>query len=154
MGFGIGVGWQQPIVAVQAAVSMADVPITTAILSFSQTIGGSLFVGVAQATFSNKLVREMHEKLPDLDSEMPLNNGAADLASHVPSQYLGQVLQAYSDGLVQTFIVATAMAALSIVGACFVEWKNIKNVDKQNTEAEIEVATSLNEPKDTLARNE
>lgn len=126
VGFGIGVGWQQPIVAVQAAVDMEDVPITTAILSFTQTMGGSVFVSVAQAAFSNKLVHELHAKMPDLDPALILDNGAADLSNHVPSQYLSSVIQAYSDSLVQTFIVAVVMAALSIVGACFVEWKNIK----------------------------
>ncbi|KAJ4150429.1 hypothetical protein LMH87_011179 [Akanthomyces muscarius] len=149
VGFGIGIGWQQPIVAVQAAVDMEDVPITTAILSFTQTIGGSLFVSVAQTAFSNKLVQELHATLPDLDPATILDNGAADLASHVPSKYLTQVVQAYSNGLVQTFIVATVMAALSIVGACFVEWRTIKSSKQGGTEAGIEATTMVNEPKRT-----
>ncbi|OAA41411.1 Major facilitator superfamily domain, general substrate transporter [Cordyceps fumosorosea ARSEF 2679] len=149
VGFGIGVGWQQPIVAVQAAVDMEDVPITTAILSFTQTIGGSLFVSVAQTAFSNKLVHDIHATLPDLDPGTILDNGAADLASHVPSKYLTQVLQAYSNGLVQTFVVATVMAALSIVGACFVEWRSIKSSKQGGGEARIEANTVVDEPKRT-----
>jgi hypothetical protein len=125
VGFGIGVGWQQPIVAVQAAVNMEDVPITTAILSFTQTIGGSLFVSVAQTAFSNKLVQELQTRTP-IDPAVVLDNGAADLSSHIPPEYLGQVIQSYSTALVQTFIVATAMVGVSIFGACFVEWKSIK----------------------------
>ncbi|KAM3527517.1 hypothetical protein NHJ13051_002931 [Beauveria bassiana] len=87
--FGIGVGWQQPIVAVQAAVDMKDVPITTAIISFAQTTGGSLFVIVAQTAFSNKLVQNIHATLPDMDPATIMANGAAGLASHVPNFYRG-----------------------------------------------------------------
>lgn len=126
VGFGIGVGWQQPIVAVQAAVDINDVPITTAILSFTQTIGGSIFVSIAQTAFSNALVRDLHTGVPGLDPASILDYGAVDLANHVPGQYLRSVIEIYSDALVHCFIVATVMAALSITGACFVEWKNIK----------------------------
>ncbi|CEJ82418.1 hypothetical protein VHEMI02484 [[Torrubiella] hemipterigena] len=132
VGFGIGVGWQQPIVAVQAAVSIDDVPITTAVLSFTQTIGGSLFVSIAQTAFSNALVRDFHTRLPDLDPASILDYGATYLARHVPGQYLSSVIEMYSDALVHCFIVATAMAALSITGGCFVEWKDI-NGKKETT---------------------
>jgi hypothetical protein len=126
VGFGIGVGWQQPIVAVQAAVDMEDVPTTTAILSFAQTIGGSLFVSVAQTAFSNKLVQELHNRVPQLDPSVVLDGGASDLSSHIPKEYLTEVIQSYNSGLTQTFIVGTVMVALSIIGSSLVEWKSIK----------------------------
>lgn len=134
VGFGIGVGWQQPIVAVQAAVDMEDVPITTAILSFTQTIGGSLFVSVAQTAFSNKLVQDLRSRVPELDPSEVLKNGAADLSRR---PYLGRVILSYSTGLRQTFIVAIAMAGLSIIGACFVEWRNIKRGKQTNNRTEL-----------------
>ncbi|OAA51164.1 Major facilitator superfamily domain, general substrate transporter [Beauveria brongniartii RCEF 3172] len=146
VGFGIGVGRQQPIVAVQAAVDIKDVPITTAIISFAQTIRDSLFVIVAQTAFSNKLVQDIHATLPDWDPATIMANGAADLASHIPSKYLTQVIHAYSNGLVQTFIVATAMATLSIVGACFVECRTIKSGKQGGTEAEMEATTMVDDP--------
>ncbi|KAE8405400.1 putative efflux pump antibiotic resistance protein [Aspergillus pseudonomiae] len=126
VGVGIGVGWQQPIVAVQTVVSMEDLPTATAILSFAQTIGGSLFVSVAQTAFTNKLVRELAATVPELDSSAVLQDGASDLARHIPKQYLSAVVKAYSTGLTNAFLVGTVLVVLSVVGSAFVEWKSTK----------------------------
>ncbi|GAB1192992.1 hypothetical protein APSETT444_002194 [Aspergillus pseudonomiae] len=126
VGVGIGVGWQQPIVAVQTVVSMEDLPTATAILSFAQKIGGSLFVSVAQTAFTNKLVRELAATVPELDSSAVLQDGASDLARHIPKQYLSAVVKAYSTGLTNAFLVGTVLVVLSVVGSAFVEWKSTK----------------------------
>ena len=134
VGVGIGVGWQQPIVAVQTVLRMEDVPTATAILSFTQTLGGSLFISVGQTVFSNKLAQELAASVPELDPSIVLDSGASNLAGHVPKQYLAAVVQAYSDGLARTFIVGAALAALSVVGSACVKWKSLKG---KNMEAGI-----------------
>ncbi|KAH8423653.1 MDR family MFS transporter [Aspergillus melleus] len=126
VGVGIGLGWQQPFVAVQTVSSMADVPTATAILSFSQTIGGAVFISVAQTAFTSRLTHELLAKVPDLDPFVVLDSGASDLAGHVPKKYLSVVIWAYSNGLKNTFIVGTVMAALSVIGSTFVEWNSVK----------------------------
>ena len=92
VGVGIGVGWQQPIVAVQTVVDMEDVPTATAILSFAQTIGGSFFISVAQSVFSSRLTRELAAKAPSLDPSLVLDGGVSDLTAHVPQQYFPAVI--------------------------------------------------------------
>ncbi|PWY93640.1 putative efflux pump antibiotic resistance protein [Aspergillus sclerotioniger CBS 115572] len=126
VGVGIGVGWQQPIVAVQTVVGMEDVPTATAILSFAQTIGGSLFISVAQSVFSSRLTQDLAAKAPGLDPSLVLDGGASNLAGYVPRQYLSAVISAYSDGLTRTFVVGTALAALSLIGSMCVEWRSVK----------------------------
>lgn len=92
---------------------------------------------------------DIRTTLPDLDPAEILSSGAADLSGHVPSQYLDDVVRAYSNGLVQTFIVAMAMAALSIVGACFVEWRNVKSA-QQGTDALVPAKVAQNVPMTTV----
>ncbi|PLB46059.1 putative efflux pump antibiotic resistance protein [Aspergillus steynii IBT 23096] len=126
VGVGIGLGWQQPIVAVQTVSSMADVPTATAILSFSQTIGGAVFISVAQSAFTSRLTHELTATVPDLDPFVVLDSGASDLAGHVPRQFLSAVVWAYSNGLKNAFVIDTVMAAFSALGSAFVEWKSVK----------------------------
>lgn len=126
VGLGIGFGWQQAIVAVQTVLDLNDVPIATAILSFSQTLGGSVFTSAAKTVFTNKLAQELANRVPDLDPSIVLDGGVADLAGFVPKQYLSEVIQLYNDGLVNSFVVAAAMAPLSVFGCAFVEWHSVK----------------------------
>ncbi|KAI7976976.1 hypothetical protein EIK77_002097 [Talaromyces pinophilus] len=56
-GFGIGFGVQQPLIAVQVVLNIADVPTGTALMVFMQVLGGALFVSVDENVFSNKLVQ-------------------------------------------------------------------------------------------------
>lgn len=65
-GFGIGFGVQQPLIAVQVVLDIADVPTGTALMVFMQVLGGALFVSVDENVFSNKLVH--------ISSNMPLES--------------------------------------------------------------------------------
>lgn len=53
-GAGVGFGMQQPLIAVQAVLPARDVPIGTAMIMFCQTLGGALFISVAQNVFTNQ----------------------------------------------------------------------------------------------------
>ncbi|KAJ7200629.1 permease of the major facilitator superfamily [Mycena pura] len=121
-GFGLGLGMQQPLLAVQA-----QVPVGTAVVFFSQTMGGALFVSVAQSVFTNKLVLGLAARVPGVDPLIVLNAGATSLTDAVPPQLPPDVLRAYNDGvqaIVSTFhCVAIAMATLSVFGA---EWRSVK----------------------------
>ena len=58
-GGGVGFGFQQPLIAVQTVLEIDDVPTGSAIVVFMQTLGGALFVSVAQNIFTNKLVENV-----------------------------------------------------------------------------------------------
>jgi hypothetical protein len=55
-----------------------------------------------------------------------LSAGATTLVEKVPAQFLGGVRLAYNDAISSAFLVATAMACLSLLGAVAFHWKNIK----------------------------
>ncbi|KAJ5005957.1 Aspyridones efflux protein [Colletotrichum sp. SAR 10_66] len=81
-GTGVGFGMQQPLMAVQVVLDAADVPTGTAIIIFSQTIGGAIFVAIGQMAFTNKLVDSVREYVPGVDPATVIASGvtAAGLA--------------------------------------------------------------------------
>lgn len=125
-GAGVGLGMQQTLIAVQTTLPAADIPIGTAIMMFSQTLGGALFISVGQNVFTNQLIKNLSKVVPDLDAGLVLVTGATELKNVIPRQFLPGVLSAYNETLVQTFYVSVAAAVCSIFGAAFVEWKSMK----------------------------
>jgi hypothetical protein len=125
-GAGVGFGMQQTLVAVQTVLPAADVPIGTAIMMFSQTLGGALFISVAQNVFTNQLIKNLKTAVPDLDPAIVLVVGATELKNQIEQRYLPGVLTAYNLALTQTFYVSVATATVSIVGAAFMQWTSMK----------------------------
>lgn len=136
VGAGMGMGTQQPITAVQAALPAADIPIGTAIMMFAQTMGGSIFVSVGQTVFQNQLRRNILQVMPaDQGAQIASlvsGLGATQIQDVVvvsrtfPKALLAKTVKAYNDALTQTWYVSVAMAALSVVGAVFVEWVSVR----------------------------
>lgn len=125
-GIGVGLGMQQPLIAVQTVLDIKDVPTGTSVLIFLQTLGGALFVSVGQNVFTNKLISGLQEYAAGLDPRIVLSIGATSIQSVTPPQYRDGVTIAYNDALVRAFIVATALAAASLLGSLAMEWKSVK----------------------------
>lgn len=126
-GAGIGFGMQQTMVAIQASLPGPDVPIGTAVMMFSQTLGGALFISVGQNVFTNRLVSNVAAAhIAGLNPAMVVNTGATEIQSLIPSQFLPAVLAAYNKAVTQTFYVSVAMACLSLLGAACVPWNSVK----------------------------
>ncbi|KAF2710532.1 MFS general substrate transporter [Pleomassaria siparia CBS 279.74] len=125
-GAGVGFGMQQALIAIQATLKSIDIPVGTAIMIFSQTLGGALFISVAQNVFTNQLIKNLSATVPDFDSAIVLGVGATELKDQIPVKFLAGVLNAYNKTLTETFYVSVACAVFSIFGAAFVEWKSMK----------------------------
>ncbi|KXX72948.1 putative HC-toxin efflux carrier TOXA [Madurella mycetomatis] len=127
LGVGIGVGFQQPLIAVQTVLDIEDVPTGASVIVFLQTLGGALFVAVSQNVFANKLVEYVAAYVPAIpDPSFVLGLGATGVQEAVDPAFLPGVTLAFNDALTQTFIVFTALSAVSILGAVFVEWHSVK----------------------------
>ncbi|KAK5112973.1 hypothetical protein LTR62_003795 [Meristemomyces frigidus] len=125
-GAGVGFGMQQTLLAVQTVLPKQDIPVGTAIVMFSQTLGGALFISVAQNVFTNQLLHNLKQVVPDLDPALVLATGATSLKTAIPAKYLAGVQTAYNSSVIDTFYVATAMAVASLLGAVLLEWKSVK----------------------------
>ncbi|KAI1865521.1 uncharacterized protein JN550_008278 [Neoarthrinium moseri] len=125
-GAGVGLGMQQPIMAVQTALDITDVPTGTAIVVFLQTLGGALFVSVGQSVFTNKLVESLAENLPSLNPAAVLAAGATNLQNTVSADMLPLVQASYSTALTTSFFVSVGLAAFTIIGSTLIPWKSVK----------------------------
>ncbi|KAJ7618239.1 major facilitator superfamily domain-containing protein [Mycena rosella] len=135
LGVGCGAGMNQPVMAAQAVLDMKDIPTGTALIMFLQTMGGSIFVSVAQNIFQNEFVRGLARDVPSVDPSIILRAGATSLKNAVSPELVDAVILVYNKALVSAFYVATATACLSAVGALVIEWKSIKVAPASTTEA-------------------
>ncbi|ERF75088.1 hypothetical protein EPUS_04870 [Endocarpon pusillum Z07020] len=125
-GFGVGLAMQQPLIAVQTVLPIADIPVGTALIMFTQTFGGALFVSVGQNVFQNRLMSGLLQEARGFDPSAILRLGATTLKTAIPPEYLPGVLVAYNRALTQTWYVSVAMACLTGIGAASLEWKSVK----------------------------
>ncbi|KAI9744653.1 MAG: hypothetical protein M1818_002182 [Claussenomyces sp. TS43310] len=128
-GFGVGLGMQQGLIAIQTVLTLDDVATGTALLSFVQTLGAAVFIGVGQNVFSNELIKGLSQQIPGFDASAILSAGATELTSiGINEKYLPLVLRAYNDALRDCYYAAVAMACATMVGAVLMPWNSIKAV--------------------------
>ncbi|KAK7421237.1 hypothetical protein QQX98_002369 [Neonectria punicea] len=125
-GIGVGIGMQQPLVAVQVVCDMADIPTGTAMIIFVQTLGGALCVTAGQTIFTNTLIEKVKEYVPDLDPAIVIAAGATNIRDTIRAEWLPDVIRAYNDALNVAFFVGAATASATIIGAVLTEWKSVK----------------------------
>ncbi|KAJ5698359.1 MFS transporter [Penicillium macrosclerotiorum] len=123
---GLGFGIQNVMLVAQVAVPESDMAMVTSILSFVQTLAGSLFLSIGESVFANRLISNLKARLPDVNGAEVVASGATGIRNHFTPKQLPIVLQAYNKAIVQTFYVGVVMASLSIFGPIFMEWLSIK----------------------------
>lgn len=138
-GLGIGLGMQQPSVAAQTTLPRKDVPIGAALMMFSQTLGGAIFISVGNNIFDSRFAQYLM-KIPGINVGSVAATGATDLRTLVPANLLPQVLVAYNDALRGTFYLVTGLASCTILGSLAMEWKSVKKGQQtQNSSAAKDV---------------
>ena len=125
VGFAIGLSQQQAGLAAQTVLSKKDVATGVSLKFFGQQLGGAIFISVAQNVLETKLIAGLSD-LPDFDPYQIVNMGATEIRGSVPPPLLPVVLLAYNNAITSLFMVAAALAAVSILGALLVEWKSVK----------------------------
>ena len=126
IGFGIGLGLQQPQIAIQTVLDMADVPIATALMFFLQLFGAAVFVSVGESVLTNRLVNYIGQHVPGVSAEDFAAAGATNFRSIIPEEYLPGVIREYNTALTQVFEIAVVMACLTAIGSLAMEWKSVK----------------------------
>ncbi|KAK4691138.1 hypothetical protein P7C71_g5799, partial [Lecanoromycetidae sp. Uapishka_2] len=124
-GFGLGLGQQQALLAVQTVLTRDDTPTGVSLVMFTQQLGGSLFVSIGQSIFSNELVDGL-KNVAGIEPSIVVKTGATELRNIVDGSNIDAVVSAYNGALDKVFTAALALSCLSLVGATSMEWKNIK----------------------------
>jgi MFS transporter, DHA2 family, glioxin efflux transporter len=131
-GIGTGLSIQVPMIVAQAIVDTADLSSVTAIIMFFQTLAGAVFIQIAQSLFANKLVSVVPRLVPGVDPALVVGTGATDLRKVFTPEQLPGVIQAYLDGLHDTYILAIALAGMATVFAFVIlifDYRTLKGVD-------------------------
>lgn len=140
-GLGVGVGFQQPLIGVQASLPQADIPVGTSIIVFGQTIGAAIIIAAGESLFQNRLVDNLDKYLglTNVDTQHLLGNGPAGLTSLLSVEQLPTLLMTVSKSLTETFNLALVMAAMSIVGSLFMGWRSVKDPKSEKKKKKKEV---------------
>lgn len=125
-GIGLGFGFQLPFIAVQTALPKSDIPVATAIVTFAQNLSEAVLVALGQTIFQNRLLTHIERLSPSVDPHAIVHGGAANLDQRFPAEVLPEIVRAYSNAVTDTFYVATAIAALSVIGLFRLEWLSVK----------------------------
>ncbi|TAQ84223.1 hypothetical protein B7494_g7452 [Chlorociboria aeruginascens] len=126
-GAGIGIGMQQGVVAVQAVLVQAEVPIGTALILFIQSLSGAIFVSVGNALLRNQLSSGLTKaQLPGVDIQKVLAAGATTVHSLIPAAQLAVFQTIYNSAIQKVFILAVPLAGGALFGAVFIEWRSLK----------------------------
>ncbi|KAF7542201.1 hypothetical protein G7Z17_g11790 [Cylindrodendrum hubeiense] len=126
IGFGRGIGMQTPILAIQANTPPEITSVATAVLVFSQTFGGAVFISIANVIFNNKLKDELTARLPHLDADTIINAGATGVTKVVSSKDLPGALAAYAKGVDSAFYLSVAAGCIMFVTAWGMGWKDLR----------------------------
>lgn len=134
-GLGIGLSFQQPIIAAQTVLSAEDIPLGTTVIVFGQSIGAAIVLSIANTVFANRVTGNIEDILgptEGVDAESILNGISGESSDGLLSviEKAGgspdQLIKALNEAITESFHVAVAMAVLSILGALLVEWRSVK----------------------------
>ncbi|KAF2425518.1 efflux pump [Tothia fuscella] len=125
LGIGRGCGFQMPIIAIQNTLSPQQNPIGMALVGFSQTLGGSIFLSLAQTIFSRSLIDGLAQYAPGVDANQVIKAGGSGLRQTLPVADLPGALKAFNLGVDHTFYLATGASAATFVLAFTMGWHRI-----------------------------
>lgn len=126
---------QQPIIAIQNNVPAANLSVGMAVLIFTQTFAGSLFLAFSQTAFTSGLGQALHTFAPHVDVETLLLAGASAVREVVPQGSLYGVLLAYNQAINHVFYITVGAAMASFVFCWGMGFKNMKKVKRVSPEA-------------------
>ncbi|CAH0053879.1 unnamed protein product [Clonostachys solani] len=132
LGFGTGIGFQGPQVAVQATFSDFDSQIAIAIIQLAQAIGPAIAVAGAQTIFTSKLNSYLARFASNLNLA-DLNRYGLTVPDWLNPSEREIVVSAYSYALNNAFYLPLALACMTIIGALCVEWKSIKGAEEKRS---------------------
>lgn len=124
-GFGLGLGMQQPSLALQSTLAKKDVPTGASLIIFAQSLGGAVFTSVGSNVFNNKLAQAL-QGVAGLDAAAVVQIGATQLRNLIRPELLPMVLRAYNVAIVDCFYVGVAMSCVAVLGAVWMPWVSIK----------------------------
>lgn len=135
---GLGMAIQQGFSAVQATLPLEEVPIGTAAVVASQSLGGAIFVSVGNTLLQNHLLNANNDKvIPGVDVRAVIELGATKFRQIVPADALPALVKLYNDSLQAAFIAAAVLCGCALICGLCMEWKSLKSGHPEKKDAQI-----------------
>jgi hypothetical protein len=93
---------------------------------FGQTLGGAVFLALAQTVFTNGLIATLHTTAPNVNPQTVIDAGASGIRAAVSSTALPGVLSAYNKAINETFYLGAGASVACFFFAWGMGWKSIK----------------------------
>lgn len=136
---GLGMAIQQGFSAVQAMLPLEEVPIGTAAVVASQSLGGAIFVSVGNTLLQNHLLNQNSEdSIPGVDVRVVFELGATRFREVVPPESLPALINLYNESLRGVFIAAVPLCGSAFLCSLLLEWKSIRRQEKLTEKKETE----------------
>ncbi|RDW63879.1 hypothetical protein BP5796_10381 [Coleophoma crateriformis] len=126
LGFGSGVGFQGPQVAVQTILAPNDVSIGIAIIQFAQGLGPALAVPTGQLIYTTQLNTNLKKYAPAVNGTTLENIGLLTIGSHFQGSELAGVLMSYEKAVTYTFYLSVVLTCLTLFGSFGIGWRSVK----------------------------
>ncbi|KAL9639043.1 MAG: hypothetical protein Q9164_001178 [Protoblastenia rupestris] len=133
LGAGSGGALQMPIIAVQNTLQPVQIPVAMALLMFSQTFGGALFLSFSDTIFENSLKTLIPEYVPSLRPEVVINAGANGFLKVISRSDLANVLMAYAESVDRVFYLTAGAGVACFVFTWGMGWKDIRKKNEVST---------------------
>ncbi|KAM3511608.1 hypothetical protein MY11210_004762 [Beauveria gryllotalpidicola] len=133
LGFGRGMAFQMPVIAIQAHTPPALASVATATMVLFQTFFGAIFLAIINTLFNIKLKQELSKRLPEIGADKIIDAGAADISSVVPADRIDQVLQSYSLGVNEVFYAIAAICVCMFIFSWGTGWTDIRKKPDQKS---------------------
>lgn len=127
LGAGRGMGFQTSIIAVQNSLPPSFVPVSMALLTFSQTFGGAVFLAIGETVLTNTLTTDIPTYAPAVNPTVVIDAGAAGIRDVVsdPIQLAG-VIQAYAKSVDNVFYLTVGCSCAVFLASWGMGWKDIR----------------------------
>ncbi|KAJ7615744.1 ABC transporter [Mycena polygramma] len=130
-GVGTGLGMQNSLLAIQ--VEFNDAPRilgqATSMASFSQFLGGTLGLGIAESVFAPELSKFLLKYAPEAPAVVVKESPAA-IWTALPAEMIPGVSRAYTEALKIVFVLGVPVAGLALVSAFFIANIRIPKTDE------------------------
>ncbi|KAM0747337.1 MFS general substrate transporter [Meredithblackwellia eburnea MCA 4105] len=137
LAMGMGFAMDNTVVAVQA--ELQDdmvVPQASAVVTFTQLLGGTCGLALANAIYGTWLSRYLRQYAPDAPFDLVRNSVAA--IRQLPKDLQPGVITAYVRAINNVFVVGVGVGVLGSLAGCLVRNHNIRTIKKEKDKREAE----------------
>ncbi|KAF7305394.1 Major facilitator transporter-like protein [Mycena chlorophos] len=132
-GIGIGLGTQNPLLAMQAEFTalneMKLIAQASSMASFGQFLGGTLGLGAAEPIFASMLAKNLKRYAPDAPANVVTQDPTTIYTALSPEQ-IPEVVKAYTEALRVVFLLGVPIGILALAAALCIKGRKIQKVQK------------------------